>query len=142
MLVSPRCGLAEPATRAVKGEPHTAAANFLGRLSRRTLAFFEVHVGEADHWLPPDIPGTPAPVWRVARPPTNIGLALLANLTAQDFGFIATGPMMTRIANTFAHPRIVAASSRHSTTVRHRYARTLPARYVSTVDSGNLADIC
>src|SRR3546814_16754104 len=27
---------------------------FLGRLSRRTWAFFEDFVTEADHWLPPD----------------------------------------------------------------------------------------
>src|SRR3546814_3199105 len=59
---------------------------FLGRLSRRTWAFFEDFVTEADHWLPPDnIQEHPSLLVARRTSPTNVGLALLANLSAHDF---------------------------------------------------------
>ena len=63
---------------------------FLKKLSRKTWAFFEAFVGPEDHWLPPDN-YQEHPVARVAHrtSPTNMGLALLANLAAYDFGYIS-----------------------------------------------------
>jgi len=74
---------------------------FLRALSRRTWAFFDTFVGPEDHWLPPDN----YQKYRVAAvahrtSPTNIGMALLANLSAYDFGYLSTGQLVERTANT------------------------------------------
>ncbi len=73
---------------------------FLRNLARRTWAFFETFVGPDDHWLPPDN-CQEHPVAAVAHrtSPTNMGLALLANLTAYDFGYIPAGQLLLRTAN-------------------------------------------
>jgi hypothetical protein len=56
---------------------------FLGRLSRRTWAFFETWIRAEDHWLPPDnIQEHPTLVVARRTSPTNIGLSLLANVAA------------------------------------------------------------
>ena len=45
---------------------------------------------EDDHWLPPDnFQEQPGPVIAHRTSPTNIGMALLANLAASDFGYIS-----------------------------------------------------
>ena len=55
-------------------------------------AFFETFVCPADHWLPPDnFQEHPVGVIAHRTSPTNIGLALLANLSAYDFGYISAG---------------------------------------------------
>jgi len=73
---------------------------FLRKISRKTWAFFETFVGPEDHWLPPDI-YQEHPVAGVGHrtSPTNIGLALLANLSAYDFGYISAGQLIERTAN-------------------------------------------
>ena len=75
---------------------------FLRKLSRKTWAFFETFVGPEDHWLPPDN-YQEHPVAAVAHrtSPTNMGLALLANLSAYDFGYIPAGQLIERTANAF-----------------------------------------
>lgn len=114
---------------------------FLHKLSRQTWAFFETFVSPEDHWLPPDN----YQEYRVAMvahrtSPTNIGLALLANLSAYDFGYISGGRLIDRTEKTF---RTMAALQRHRGHFYNWYDTQsleplLPA-YVSTVDSGNLA---
>jgi len=65
---------------------------FLRNLSRKTWAFFETFVGPEDHWLPPDnFQEQPAGIIAHRTSPTNMGLALLANLSAWDFGYISAG---------------------------------------------------
>jgi hypothetical protein len=65
---------------------------FLRRLSRKTWSFFEIFVGPEDHWLPPDnFQEHPVEVVGHRTSPTNMGLALLANLSAYDFGYIPAG---------------------------------------------------
>ncbi|WP_341274772.1 GH36-type glycosyl hydrolase domain-containing protein [Rhodocyclus gracilis] len=114
---------------------------FLRALARRTWAFFENFVGEDDHWLPPDN----FQEYRVASiahrtSPTNIGLALLANLAAYDFGYLAAGPLLQRTGNTL---QTLDALERYRGHFFNWYnTQTLQAlqpRYISTVDSGNLA---
>ncbi len=114
---------------------------FLGKLSRRTWGFFETHVTAADHWLPPDnVQEHPALMVARRTSPTNIGLALLADLAAHDFGYLSVGGLMTRIGNTLA---TMGALPRHRGHFYNWYdtatLQPLPPRYVSTVDSGNLA---
>ena len=56
------------------------------------VAFFETFVGPEDNYLPPDnFQEDPPPSVAHRTSPTNIGLALLANLAAYDFGYITAG---------------------------------------------------
>jgi hypothetical protein len=65
------------------------SSSFLHTLARRTWAYFERFVGPDDNWLPPDnMQEHPVQVVAHRTSPTNIGMALLANLTACDFGYI------------------------------------------------------
>ena len=114
---------------------------FLRKLSRKTWAFFETFVGPEDHWLPPDnYQEHPAPVVAHRTSPTNMGLALLANLSAYDFGYISAGQLIERTANAF---RTMEALERHRGHFYNWYdtqsLKPLPPPYISTVDSGNLA---
>ncbi|MGB9194339.1 MAG: cyclic beta 1-2 glucan synthetase, partial [Azonexus sp.] len=114
---------------------------FLRRIARRTWAFFERFVGPEDHWLAPDN----YQEYRIAAiahrtSPTNMGLALLANLAAHDFGFIPGGRLLERTASTL---RTMTGLARYRGHFYNWYdtqtLEPLPVLYVSTVDSGNLA---
>ncbi|HXE38026.1 MAG TPA: glucoamylase family protein [Azonexus sp.] len=114
---------------------------FLRHLSRRTWAFFDNFVGADDHWLPPDN----FQEYRIASvahrtSPTNIGLALLANLSAYDFGYLTAGRLLERTAQTL---NTMADLEQHRGHFYNWYDTQtllpLPPLYVSTVDSGNLA---
>jgi len=114
---------------------------FLHRTARKTWAFFERFVVADDNWLPPDnFQEQPGPVIAHRTSPTNIGLALLANLSACDFGFISTATLVERTENTF---RSMALLERYQGHFYNWYdtqsLRPLPPRYISSVDSGNLA---
>ncbi len=114
---------------------------FLRKLSRKTWAFFETFVGPEDHWLPPDnYQEHPVAVVGHRTSPTNMGLALLANLSAYDFGYISAGQLIERTANAL---RTMDALERYRGHFYNWYdtrsLQPLPPMYVSTVDSGNLA---
>ncbi len=114
---------------------------FLRTLARRTWAFFEEYVGPEDNWLPPDnVQEQPSVVVAHRTSPTNMGLALLANLAAYDFGYLPTGRLLERTSRTL---RTMAALGRYRGHFYNWYdTRTLEPllpMYVSTVDSGNLA---
>jgi len=114
--------------------------NYLRELSRKTWSFFENLVGPDDNWLPPDnLQQYPIPVVAHRTSPTNIGLALLANLSAYDFGYSTTGQLIMRTSNT------LASMEKLDRYLGHFYnwydtqtMRILNPRYISTVDSGNL----
>ncbi|MEW6584095.1 MAG: glucoamylase family protein, partial [Nitrospirota bacterium] len=114
---------------------------FLRRISRKTWAFFETFVGPEDHWLPPDN-YQEHPVAGVAHStsPTNMGLALLANLSAYDFGYISAGRLIERTANAL---KTMKTLERHRGHFYNWYdtqsLKPLQPMYISTVDSGNLA---
>ncbi|MEM5788072.1 MAG: glucoamylase family protein, partial [Syntrophobacteraceae bacterium] len=114
---------------------------FLRKLSRKTWAFFETFVGPEDHWLPPDnFQEHPAGAVAHRTSPTNMGLALLANLTAYDFGYLSSGNFLERTAGAF---RTMATLERHKGHFYNWYdtqsLKPLLPLYVSSVDSGNLA---
>ena len=114
---------------------------FLRKLSRKTWAYFETFVGPEDHWLPPDnYQEHPAAVIAHRTSPTNMGLALLANLSAYDFGYIPSGQLIERTANAF---HAMEALERHRGHFYNWYdtlsLKPLLPMYISTVDSGNLA---
>ncbi|MGC2331386.1 MAG: hypothetical protein WA581_08030 [Candidatus Acidiferrales bacterium] len=80
-----------------------ADALALRSASRRTWRFFETFVTEADHWLPPDnFQEDPNPVVAHRTSPTNMGLSLLAVLSAHDLGWIGTWEALERLESTFA----------------------------------------
>jgi cyclic beta-1,2-glucan synthetase len=114
---------------------------FLGVLARKTWSFFETFVGPEDNWLPPDN-FQERPVAAVAHrtSPTNIGLSLLANLAAYDFGYATAGGLVERSA------RVLKSMGRLERYQGHflnwydtRSLQPLAPKYVSSVDSGNLA---
>jgi cyclic beta-1,2-glucan synthetase len=114
---------------------------FLRMLSRKTWAFFETFVGPNDNWLPPDnYQEHPSPVVAHRTSPTNMGLALLANLAAYDFGFISTGKLIERTARAL---HTMEGLERHRGHFYNWYdtqsLKPLPPLYISSVDSGNLA---
>src|SRR5207248_258479 len=71
--------------------------------------------------------------------PTNIGVALLADLAACDFGYCSAGQMLDRIRKTFS---TLERMERHYGHFYNWYdtrsLKPLLPLYVSTVDSGNL----
>jgi cellobiose phosphorylase len=114
---------------------------YLRKLGRKIWAFFEKFVGEEDNWLPPDN-YQEEPIDKIAHrtSPTNIGLALLCNLTAFDFGYIGSRQLIERTGNTI---NTLLRMERYRGHLYNWYdTRTLAPlapRYISTVDSGNLA---
>jgi hypothetical protein len=114
---------------------------FLQKLSRKTWGFFETFVTAEENWLPPDnYQEHPAPVVAHRTSPTNMGLALLANLSAYDFGYITARQLIERTTNTLA---TMESLERYQDHFYNWYdtqtLRPLSPKYVSTVDSGNLA---
>lgn len=119
----------------------TEQRNYLRQLARKTWAFFEDHVGQEDNWLPPDnLQQYPIPVVAHRTSPTNIGLSLLANLSAYDFGYITTGSMLQRCSHTLGTMQKLERYQGHFYNWYDTTSLTvLSPRYISTVDSGNLA---
>jgi cellobiose phosphorylase len=118
-----------------------AQEKYLRRLARKTWAFFDTYVGPEDNWLPPDnVQELPELVVAHRTSPTNIGMALLANLAAHDFGYLSIGRLVDRTANTLGS---MLALERHHGHFYNWYDTQsllpLVPRYVSSVDSGNLA---
>ena len=113
----------------------------LRRTARRTWGFFETFVTSADNFLPPDnFQDDPAPAVAHRTSPTNIGLYLLSVVCARDFGWIGTGQAIDRLEATLATMgRLQRVRGHFLNWYDTRDLRPLEPRYVSTVDSGNLA---
>lgn len=113
----------------------------LRTLARRTWLFYEEFVGPEDHWLPPDhFQEQPRSVVAHRTSPTNIGLYLLSALSAYDFGYIGLLNLSLRLNATFDTLSKMERYRGHFLNwIDTRSLHHLPPRYVSTVDSGNLA---
>ena len=114
----------------------------LRRTARKTWRYFETFVTEADAWLAPDNYQEHGDAPKLARrtSPTNIGMSLLSTLAAHDFGYITTDTLLHRLDATLT---TLESLERHRGHFLNWYDTTtlapLHPRYVSTVDSGNLA---
>src|SRR5208337_2283135 len=116
-------------------------AQALRRTARRTWRFFETFVRSADNMLPPDnFQEDPAPAVAHRTSPTNIGLYLLSVVCARDFGWIGTGQALDRLEATLATMgRLQRVRGHFYNWYDTRDLRPLEPKYISTVDSGNLA---
>ncbi|HEX5959800.1 MAG TPA: glucoamylase family protein [Rhodanobacteraceae bacterium] len=118
----------------------TTQQAFLHGIARRVWLWFESFINAGEHWLPPDNCQV-FPVEQIAHrtSPTNIGMALLANLTACDFGYLTYSGLLRRTAATLD---TLKELPRHRGHFFNWYdtqtLQPLPPRYVSSVDSGNL----
>ena len=110
-------------------------------LARSTWLYFEHFVGPEDRWLPPDH-YQENPVGRIQHQtsPTNIGLMLLASLAAYDMGYLGAPELSLRLRDTFDGLESLERLRGHFLNwYDTRTSTPLPPRYISTVDSGNLA---
>lgn len=113
----------------------------LHRIARKTWYFFEMFVTGKHNWLPPDnYQEIPSPRIASRTSPTNIGLSLLANLSAYDLGYLSAGKLVERTGLTFD---TLAKLKKHRGHFYNWYdTETLEPMfplYISSVDSGNLA---
>ena len=115
--------------------------HFLEKLSRKTWRYFEEFVTEEHHWLPPDnIQQNPNLVVAPRTSPTNIGMALLADLAAYDFGYCSAAQLLVRLQHSLETlTRLERYRGHFYNWYDTQSLAPLHPRYVSTVDSGNLA---
>lgn len=113
----------------------------LHTLARRTWLFFEQFVGPQDNWLPPDhFQESPRGVVAHRTSPTNVGLYLLTALGAYDMGYVDAMELALRLRATFETLKRLERYRGHFLNwIDTQTLHPLPPRYVSTVDSGNLA---
>ncbi len=113
---------------------------FLRKTARRIWAFFEQFVNEENHWLPPDNFQEDFFVGQAHRTsPTNIGMALLSNLAASDFGYISAKKLMENISETFKTMEELPRYHGHFYNwYDTKSLHPLNPHYISTADSGNL----
>ncbi|MGE5049085.1 MAG: GH36-type glycosyl hydrolase domain-containing protein [Deltaproteobacteria bacterium] len=117
-----------------------ADRQFLLGVARATWSYFEAFMGPEDHHLPADnFQDAPGKIAHRTSP-TNVAMGLLSTMAAHDLGIIRTGELIERVDSTLTTieglERIEGHLFNWYDTVT--LAPLLP-RYVSTVDSGNLA---
>ena len=115
--------------------------NLLRKIARKTWNFYENFVGEKDNWLIPDnFQEEPKPVIAHRTSPTNIGLLLLSTCSAYDFGYITAAELAERLEKTFSSLKKLEQFKGHFYNWYDTQSLApLHPKYVSTVDSGNLA---
>ena len=113
----------------------------LRRLARRTWRYFDRFVTQDESMLPPDnFQEDPKPVVAHRTSPTNIGLYLLSTAAAHQLGWIGLGNAVERLEATFATlDRMERVNGHFLNWYDTTDLRPLLPKYVSSVDSGNLA---
>lgn len=109
--------------------------------ARLIWRFFESFVTEATNHLPPDnFQIDPHPKLAERTSPTNIGLYLLSTVTAREFNWITLNETLERVDATLG---TIERMERERGHLYNWYAtdtlQPLGVRYISAVDSGNLA---
>ena len=142
-IVSPEIALRSSQRPAAEGRLAISGsdAQALRLIARRTWRFFETFVTQAEHMLPPDnFQEVPEPVVARRTSPTNIGLYLLSVASARDFGWIGTAAAVEKLEATFETLDVLERFRGHLYNwYDTRDLRPLDPRYISSVDSGNLA---
>jgi cyclic beta-1,2-glucan synthetase len=123
-------------------EPASGAdAQVLRLIARRTWRFFETFVTAKEHALPPDnFQEEPKPTVAHRTSPTNLGLYLLSTVAANDFGWLGTLETVERLEATFTAMDGLERFRGHFYNWYDTHdLRPLDPKYISSVDSGNLA---
>jgi cyclic beta-1,2-glucan synthetase len=109
--------------------------------ARRTWHFFETFLNKDGNWLAPDnFQEDPKPVVAHRTSPTNIGLQFLAKISAYDLGFLGREKFI--LLSERAFDSLEKLERMHGHFFNWYDTKTLvplEPRYISTVDSGNLA---
>ena len=113
----------------------------LRQVARRTWGFFERFVGPEDHWLPPDaFQESPGGIIAHHTSPSNIGLLLTSTMAAYDFGYLDQLGLATRLSTTMDTLDQLERFRGHFLNWYDTLTlQPLQPRYISTIDSGNLA---
>ncbi|MDZ4771908.1 MAG: glucoamylase family protein [Planctomycetota bacterium] len=131
--------LSRPVAERRRQMSESERAGFLD-VARKTWNYFETHMGTEDSGLPPDNFQEDPPLVAHRTSPTNIGMGLVATLAAHDLGFVTIDTMLAKLELSLD---TLAGLERHEGHFLNWYdtrsLAPLAPRYVSTVDSGNLA---
>ncbi|PAU95565.1 glycosyltransferase 36 [Aliifodinibius salipaludis] len=113
----------------------------LRQYARRTWHFFEQYVNEEHSWLPPDNVQEEPYIGAVGRTsPTNMGLALTAVYSAFEMGYLTLTEMVNLLDKMLTSMGELDRYRGHFYNwYSTRLGDVLNPKYVSTVDSGNLA---
>jgi cyclic beta-1,2-glucan synthetase len=113
----------------------------LRHLALLTWHYFEAFIGPDENWLPPDhFQEYPRGLVAHRTSPTNLGLMLLSTLAAYDLGYAGPVNLARRLSYAFESMGKLPRYRGHFLNwYDTRTLSPLPPRYVSTVDSGNLA---
>jgi hypothetical protein len=114
--------------------------DFLREAALRTWRYFADHSSAEHHWLVPDNVQEDPPLAAHNTSPTNLGFSLTSQLAAHDFGYLNLDELATSLHRTLdsmdGMPRYRGHFFNWYETASRR---PLTPRYVSSVDSGNLA---
>jgi cyclic beta-1,2-glucan synthetase len=113
----------------------------LRMIGRKTWKYFDEFIDDKNNWLPPDNYQEDPPGGLAHRTsPTNIGIALVSILSGRDLGYISSIQVIDRLEKAI---RTLLKLDKWNGHLYNWYdTRTLQPlkpRYVSSVDSGNLA---
>ncbi len=128
-------------TKPVVYQMTEADKHYLRRVARKTWRYFEEFVGDKDRWLAPDnFQESPGGILAHRTSPTNLSLLLLSTLSAYDLGYITLSEMLARLDRSLLS---MEGLERYNGHFYNWYdtltGQPLPPKYISTVDSGNLA---
>ena len=129
----------EPARRAQRLDEENRAA--LMQIARETWKFFERYVAEDGNYLPPDnVQLEPNPQVARRTSPTNIAMYMLSCVSARELKLIDASEMRERLSQTAdTLERMEKWHGHVYNWVSIDTLDVLRPRYVSAVDSGNLA---
>ncbi len=115
--------------------------NLLRQIARRTWHYFETYTDSVQNWLPPDNHQEfPVPVTAHRTSPTNIGLYLISLISARDFGYLNVIKFLRQLQLTFDSLMKLEKHEGHFLNwYDTKSLQPLYPKYISTVDSGNLA---
>ena len=116
----------------------------LREFARKTWAYFDVLMNEENNFLPPDNFQEDPPNGVAYRTsPTNIGLGMLALLSAYDLGFIELPEVISRMKRMLNTIMQLEKWNGHILNwYNTKTLKPLFPRYISTVDNGNFLAYC
>ena len=113
---------------------------FLRGVALSTWRYFLDHETAEDHWLVPDNIQEDPPAVAHRTSPTNIGLQLNAHIAAYEFGYLTQAEVADGVGRVQATLQALDRDREHFFNwYNTQTMEPLPPRFLSTVDSGNLA---